>query len=203
MSQLRGIRAFSGQSYASIEEKAAEVRRAMGLKNSEAIDSMALLHRISRISSETASGTRVWAEYGIEEIPEEARTYFDRNTNRFVIALREDVYIGLCVNDPRARFTLCHEVGHLTLHSREVVHIARSPAALTRVQHEVFRDTEWQADVYAGALLMPAAGVAEFERISAGFGERIDARFLHEQFDVSYAAAETRLRILRGRFRKT
>lgn len=63
--------------------------------------------------------------------------------------IREDVYERLHENDARARFTIAHEIGHFVLHDG---------VALTRSnnnQHEVFRDSEWQADCFAAELLAP------------------------------------------------
>jgi transcriptional regulator with XRE-family HTH domain len=64
------------------------------------------------------------------------------------IKLRQDVYEGAWNDVGRHRFTACHEFGHYLLH-RQV--------AMARVRedsHPVYRDAEWQADTFAGGLLM-------------------------------------------------
>jgi transcriptional regulator with XRE-family HTH domain len=64
------------------------------------------------------------------------------------IKLREDVYEGAWNDVGRDRFTTCHEFGHYLMH-RQV--------AMARVRedsHPVYRDAEWQADTFAGGLLM-------------------------------------------------
>lgn len=64
------------------------------------------------------------------------------------IKLREDVYEGGWNDVGRHRFTACHELGHYFLHRR---------VAMARVRddnHPVYRDAEWQADTFAGALLL-------------------------------------------------
>jgi transcriptional regulator with XRE-family HTH domain len=64
------------------------------------------------------------------------------------IKLREDVYEGAWDDAGRDRFTACHEFCHFLLH-RQV--------AMARVRddsHPVYRDAEWQADTFAGGLLM-------------------------------------------------
>lgn len=66
----------------------------------------------------------------------------------------------------RYRFTVAHEAGHWVLH-REQLLAARQPGLFTgpRPPSVVCRDTsvkppiEWQADYFAGCLLMPAAMV--------------------------------------------
>lgn len=66
------------------------------------------------------------------------------------IKLREDVYKGAWNEVGRDRFTACHEFGHYLLH-RQV--------AMARVRddsHPVYRDAEWQADTFAGGLLLSA-----------------------------------------------
>ena len=66
------------------------------------------------------------------------------------IKLREDVYEGAWNDVGRDRFTACHELGHYLLH-RQV--------AMARVRdesHPVYRDAEWQADTFAGGLLLSA-----------------------------------------------
>jgi transcriptional regulator with XRE-family HTH domain len=64
------------------------------------------------------------------------------------IKLREDVYEGAWHDGGRDRFTACHEFAHFLLH-REI--------ALPRIRddsHPIYRDAEWQADTFAGGLLL-------------------------------------------------
>ena len=71
------------------------------------------------------------------------------------IKLREDVYEGAWNDDGRDRFTACHELGHYLLHRR---------VAMARIRddsHPVYRDAEWQADTFAGGLLMSARHLAQ------------------------------------------
>jgi transcriptional regulator with XRE-family HTH domain len=73
------------------------------------------------------------------------------------LALREDVYVSACKGNGRARFTACHEFAHFLLH-REVT-IARSRDDGTAI----YRDSEWQADTFAGALMMSTRHVKSFD----------------------------------------
>ena len=70
--------------------------------------------------------------------------------NESIIKIREDVYEGAYNNNGRDRFTLSHELGHLILHSG--VSLARQP---TKPNHQIYEDSEWQADTFAAELLMP------------------------------------------------
>ena len=72
------------------------------------------------------------------------------------IKLREDVYQGAWSDVGRHRFTACHEFGHFLIH-RQV--------AMARVReddHPVYRDAEWQADTFAGGLLMSSRHLSRF-----------------------------------------
>lgn len=76
------------------------------------------------------------------------------------IKLREDVYRKAWEGSGRDRFTCCHELLHFLLH-RQV--------AMARVRddcHPVYRDAEWQADAFAGALLLSARHVPKFAGIN-------------------------------------
>lgn len=64
------------------------------------------------------------------------------------LILRSDIYEGAWKNVGRDRFTASHELGHYLLH-REV------KFARTRDDTDkIYCDAEWQADVFAGTLLM-------------------------------------------------
>lgn len=84
------------------------------------------------------------------------------------IHIREDVMRSADRDDPTARFTLCHELGHLVMHRN---------IALARVDPknppDIFRNSEWQADVFASCLLMPHHLLSEhtsIEEITSAFG---------------------------------
>ncbi len=64
------------------------------------------------------------------------------------LALREDVYIGAWAGNRRDRFTVCHEFGHFLMHRAVTMARARDDA------DKIFCDSEWQADTFAGTLMM-------------------------------------------------
>ncbi|TRW49062.1 ImmA/IrrE family metallo-endopeptidase [Aliidiomarina halalkaliphila] len=72
-----------------------------------------------------------------------------------IIALREDVYYGAIDGNPRDLMTAAHELGHLLLHHE--THFMRTSAD---VPLRAFEDSEWQANCFAGELLVPANIVA-------------------------------------------
>jgi Zn-dependent peptidase ImmA (M78 family) len=80
----------------------------------------------------------------------------------------------------------------------ELSSIPHEVAALNRGQipaHRVYEDTEWQANAFAAAFLVPAAGLANLER-SRGI---LTAQELVRRFNVSFDAARIRLDCFRAR----
>ncbi|WP_214857975.1 ImmA/IrrE family metallo-endopeptidase [Exiguobacterium sp. s191] len=80
------------------------------------------------------------------EMEEYALYRFDLNK----IIIREDVYLAAANMNPRHRFTIAHEIGHLFLH-KNVKQLARSD-----VKRKIYEDPEWQADVFAAEFLAPS-----------------------------------------------
>lgn len=104
-------------------------------------------------------------------------------TDRHEIRLRRDVYDGVYQGKGRDRFTLAHELGHLFLHSKPGY--ARTLRDSSQI--EPFRSSEWQANTFAGSLLMPI----DFLRSTANLGE------IAESCGVTIDAAMTHTRLLR------
>lgn len=98
------------------------------------------------------------------------------------ILIRSDVFEAACRGDGFGRFTMCHELGHLLLHDGVV--LQRSYG-----ESPIYTSSEWQADMFAGALLMPVSMVdleASPEALMKAFG-------------VSRSAAQVRLKQLNQR----
>jgi len=70
------------------------------------------------------------------------------------IVVRQDVYNGACNGNGRDRFTCCHELAHFLMH-REV-----TMARMREDSDKIFYDSEWQADTFAGTLLMSSRHLA-------------------------------------------
>lgn len=82
-----------------------------------------------------------------------------------LLVLRRDVYDGACMGDGRSRFTACHEFGHYILHHD-------LPFSMARADFQpVYRDAEWQADTFAGFLMMPQAHAQRFQSVSQAASE--------------------------------
>ncbi len=70
------------------------------------------------------------------------------------IVLRQDIYEDACTGDGYSRFTIAHEIGHLLMHRD----LARREPVMSRTR--LYENSEWQADAFAGELLMPAQRIA-------------------------------------------
>ncbi len=73
-----------------------------------------------------------------------------------IIRLREDVYDGAVHGNGRDRFTAAHELGHFFMHDPASISLARIH---NNSKLPAYRNPEWQANEFAGALLMPAYGI--------------------------------------------
>lgn len=92
-------------------------------------------------------------------------TFPERN----LIQIRSDVFRRAQAGYGRDRMTLAHELGHFLLHSAPG--LARQDTELT--EHPLFEDSEWQADVFAGELLVAKRHVTPAdteETVAARFG---------------------------------
>lgn len=65
------------------------------------------------------------------------------------IKLSERTYSAACRDDPRARFTVIHELGHILLAHTRSFHRD------DRRQIQAYEDSEWQANTFATEFLMP------------------------------------------------
>lgn len=74
------------------------------------------------------------------------------NPQSHLMKIRESVYNGACDGNGRDRFTLAHEIGHYFMHSD-------IDLLLNRIDRNtsipLYRNSEWQANTFASALLMP------------------------------------------------
>lgn len=88
-----------------------------------------------------------------------------------------------------------HEAGaHLTLHARLLQKLRQMPIVskdALRARHEIYRNSEWQADKFTAAFLMPAQTILKLKR-ERGSPLRQMGAIIQEYFHVSPEAAAYR-----------
>lgn len=77
------------------------------------------------------------------------------------INIREDIYDKACLGDPFSRTTLAHELFHLFHHSEEAISLCRTDREVEKLK--AYEDPEWQANCFAGELLVPKELVKDME----------------------------------------
>lgn len=131
---------------------------------------------------------------GVEELSDgvEGMVYPDGR-----VLLSEETYRGADNEIGRPRFTVAHECYHGMKHGRQIRRALTDVGELVvcrRQSIKPFLDPEWQANAFAGALLMPEQAVkllAEKER------RMFLTATMAEVFGVSVRAAEVRLNVLK------
>ena len=196
---LSGVRADSGYSYQDLEKIAAHVRDRLNYSPTEAIDTLLLFDGLD-IEVQDGTGRDIPIRGGVIELNgSEGYAKYDRDRGVIEILASPETYDWLETGYPRGGFFVAHELGHCVLHTNQLVRLAQMPkvqqAALHRgaqeVAHQAYRDTEWQANAFAAALLMPARGLLILEQ---EYGE-LSRAIVAEHFHVSAEAARYRLEL--------
>ena len=195
---LSGVRADRGSSYQQLEKIAADVRHRLNCSPTEAINTLRLFEGLD-IEARDRTGRDIPIQGGVIELngPE---GYAQYNGDRCVLEIlaSSETYGRLEKGHPRAGFFVAHELGHCLLHTDLLVRRARMPEAQLaalhmdgrKATHPPYQDTEWQANAFAGALLMPARGLLSLEQ---EHGE-LSPPIIVEYFHVSAEAAGYRLK---------
>lgn len=123
---------------------------------------------------------RVFPDFELEilSVEEMGEKHGETLHDRRIIRIREDIYDRACNGEGRDRFTVCHEMGHLFMHAHLDVSMAR-----TRGKYPAYESSEWQANAFAGELLMPHDAIVG-----------MDIWEVADRFLVSESAAEKQLR---------
>ena len=104
-----------------------------------------------------------------------------------IIRVRESIYNKAIDGNGHARFTIAHEIGHFIMH-RKQIHMARKANDNTKI----YCDSEWQADEFAGRLLVPTNEIRQYS--NALYSNLYVADEIAERYGVSAICAEIRLR---------
>jgi len=199
----RGLRMKNPQGYRSLESIALSMRKQLApeIDVDEALPLHDVFQRLGRMSVVVGGKARP-VRYVVEEglgYGVEALTRYDRDEDAFDVVLNGRTYDAVERDLPgRPYFTLPHEIGHLVLHTEELIELAIIPhhRALMRGggEHRPFLDSEWQANGHGAAFAMPAAGLARLDDRGMLTPENVQATF-----KVSPKAAEIRISVFRER----
>ncbi|MDQ6891135.1 MAG: ImmA/IrrE family metallo-endopeptidase [Acidobacteriota bacterium] len=190
-----GLRADGPLSYPQIERLAARLRETLQFAATQLLPGLRLFESLNR-HHVVIENRRYDLNYAVDGLMVEAQAEFEPETLEFVVKLREDTYRLLELDDPRSRFSLAHEIGHIVLHAVQLMRLSSIPHSMTpalyrgKADHPIYRDTEWQANAFGAALLMPAAGIREIAT-----RKPLTTGVLRNAFGVSHTAATKRLEV--------
>ncbi len=200
--ELMGFRAESGMSRYDIECRAMDARALLvphlGLR--DPVDGSALIENLAG-KTVRVNGRDYALEFYVEgeiSLPVEARCKYGSDVDALCMELSERTYASLEDRNPRALFTVAHELGHLMMHGalllsspdtyRNTLSSEVYMAFRRRSTHRVFEDTEWQANAFAAAFIMPANGLTDFRFCK----KSVKVKRTQDRFNVSKSAAEYR-----------
>ena len=199
-----GVRADRGYSYKRLEHFASYVREQLKFSPTAAINTLRLFDGLDIIRVQEGNGQYIPLRGNVIDLEDsEGFTKYDSDRRMIEILASAKTYDWLEQDYPRGGYFIAHELGHCLLHTAQLVRLAQMPAteqaAFHRggqvVAHETFRDTEWQANSFASALLMPARGLLALEQKYNG----LCPTDIAEHFRVSVQAASYRLELYNSR----
>lgn len=151
------------------------------------------VHQVCEFHLEALCGV----SFAVDRLPSGTEGRFEGGE----LIINEDVYDALLRNDPRARFTLAHELAHCMLHKEQLDVLNSRKRGIVQLHRRgmlaPYRDPEWQADTYAGAVLMPAQVVKEIYDSIPDILRPAAPRYVADKLSVSLRAAEVRISILK------
>ena len=199
-----GIRADRGYSHQELELLAAHVREKLKSPPTSAINALRLFDGLDILVRDRA-GQDIPIRGVVVDL-EDTEGFSKYDSDRRVIEIRAsaETYDWLERGYPRAGYFVAHELGHCFLHTDLLVRLAQMPAVQRAalhgggqlVAHEFYRDTEWQANAFASALLMPAHGLLALEQQHR---DGLCPTKIAEHFHVSVEAASYRLELYNNR----
>ena len=193
-----GVRADRGYSYQNLEHLASYVREQLKIPPTAAINSLRLFDGLDNITVQDRTGQNIPLRGNVIDLEDsEGYTKYDSDRRIIEILASAKTYDWLEQDYPRGGYFVTHELGHCLLHTDQLVRLAQMPAAEQAafhrggkvVAHAIYRDTEWQANAFASALLMPARGLLALEQKNSG----LCSNDIAEHFRVSAQAASYRL----------
>ena len=187
-----GVRADQKRSYRGLERVGRLIRKHLKLSPLDALDALQLFENLDEISIKMNDGREIPFRSGVVALEDsEGYARYDRSKNIIEMLASEQTYEWLESGNPRAAYFVAHELGHCVLHTDQLVRLAEMPTQLQeayhrgRSDHQTCEDTEWQANAFASALLMPAQGIQALEQEH----QSLNTPLIAMQFRVSLEAA--------------
>ena len=202
-----GVRADRGYSHRDLERSAAYVRKHLKFSPTATINTLRLFEGLDDITVQSATGQAIPLRGNVVDLEDsEGFTKYDSDRRIIEILASAETYCWLEQDYPRGGYFVAHELGHCLLHTDQLVRLAQMPAAQQAafhrggqvVAHAIYRDTEWQANAFASAILMPARGLLVLEQRYSGLRPTDVAQHFH----VSVVAASYRLELYNKRKRQ-
>jgi len=132
-------------------------------------------------------------ELGVQQVPD--LVVGDRHYSAFLAAASGLIVVEANDHEHRRRFSIAHEIGHFVLHIEEQGNLflcSQEDMEQDRPRETEHQRQEWEANLFAGELLMPEQPLLAMFRATGG---RLGSLARH--FKVSQSALEIRLRRLR------
>ena len=98
---------------------------------------------------------RIFKDFDYEIIDEDEMNVHGLATpDENKIYIRKDVYLRACDGEGRDRMTIIHEIFHYLFHTRQNIRPYTDSFARETSKPITYKDPEWQADAFAGEVLM-------------------------------------------------
>lgn len=156
-----------------IEKRATSLRKALGIEGQLRPDMMTVIQKTKHS----------FKKFGYLRVPDDdmpdAEAQWD--SDKGILSLRESVFRAMQRDEPRARMTVAHELGHFALKHEGVRNRSLEAGAAEKYLEWVRRD-EREAKRFAAAFLAPADFIREDDT----------AEDIAERFGLSAQAAEIR-----------
>lgn len=150
---------------ADLRRLANTVRTLTGVPNNEKFPVMEFLEMVL---------PKIFDDFTLEVVPKDemGNKHGETRPKRHLIRLREDVYEGACDGNGRDLYTIAHEIGHLFLHTGDYSFAWREGQSIP-----LRKNSEWQADAFAGELLMPYTAIKgmSLDEVKLRYGVSISA----------------------------
>jgi Zn-dependent peptidase ImmA (M78 family) len=129
-----------------LDRKALAHRRALGFRDDQPIDGMTLITKLKAR----------YSKFNYRRIPDNTLQHGEAqwDSDRGLLLIPESIFSAMNRGDPRATMTILHEVGHMLLGHKGILHRGAARNRTEQLSARA-RRMELQARRYAAAFMMP------------------------------------------------